>query len=262
MELGICCGRPSEAQARVLVDAGCDYYEPSIAGAVMSRDRADFDASLTDWVVSGLAPRSANVFLPGDLAVVGAAVDEGRLEIYAREALRRLEVLGIERAVFGSGAARNVPDGFSRDHARRQLGAFLARVAALGSPEVVVCLEHLRRAETNIVNSLQEAGELVEAIGAEQLGLVVDGYHLEEEDEDPKVVRRFAALVRHVHVCGSGRTPPAASDAKRLAELFDELAGVGYVGRCSIECRWTEIVAEAPAALDVVREAARATGLM
>ncbi|MHB1598600.1 MAG: sugar phosphate isomerase/epimerase family protein [Acidimicrobiales bacterium] len=270
MELGVCTGPPSAERAARLVSAGCEYYEPSVAGAVMVAGRDAFTAGIGEWAGGGLAPRSANVLLPGDLAVVGEERDDERLAGYLAEAFRRAHELGLERVVFGSGTARNVPEGFDRDEARRQFADTLRLAAADakdavesggGSGEMLVCLEHLRRAETNLVNSLAEAGELAEEIGVASLVLVVDGYHLEEEGEDPAVVRRFAPLVRHVHVCGSGRVPPRPQDGERLRALFGELAAIGYEGRCSIECRWTDIDEEAPAALAVVRAAAEATGL-
>lgn len=267
MELGVCTSPPSAERAERLVSAGCDYYEPSVAGAVMAEGHEQFVAGLDEWVRGGLAPRSANVLLPGDLAVVGPARDEARLADYLREAFWRVHELGIERVVFGSGTARNVPDGFDHGEARGQFAAALqlaarfAEHARAGGAEILVCLEHLRSAETNLVNTLAEAGELAEQVGAANLALVVDGYHLEEQDEDPSVVRRFAPLVRHVHVCGSGRVPPRSEDGGRLEALFAELAAIGYAGRCSIECRWTDIDEEAPGALAVVRAAAEAAGL-
>jgi len=265
MELGVCTSPPSADRAERLVSAGCDYYEPSVAGAVMAQEREQFVAGLGEWVRGGLAPRSANVLLPGDLVVVGTARDETRLAGYLREAFRRACDLGLERVVFGSGTARNVPDGFDHGEAVRQFADALELAASCateaGGKDIVVCLEHLRPAETNLVNTFAEAGELAEQVGVANLALVVDGYHLEEQDEDPSVVRRFAPLVRHVHVCGSGRVPPRPEDGARLRALFTELAAIGYEGRCSIECRWTDIDDEAPRALAVVRTAAEAAGL-
>jgi len=80
MELGVCTGPPSAERAARLASAGCEYYEPSVAGAVMVAGRDAFTAGIGEWARGGLAPRSANVLLPGDLAVVGEERDDERDE--------------------------------------------------------------------------------------------------------------------------------------------------------------------------------------
>ena len=93
------------------------------------------------------------------------------------------------------------------------------------------------------------------------LGLTVDGYHLDQEHEDVGVVGDVASLVRHVHVCGPGRRPPATGDETYLMPLLSVLASIEYTGRCSIECRWADLASEAPRALETVRRAAEKAGL-
>src|SRR5579875_915721 len=263
---GICTmgAPPSEQRAKVLRDAGCDYYEPAVATGVMAEDRDDFEANLGRWSVGGLEPRSANVFLPGDLKVVGPEVHPEKVQAYMGEALRRAKVLGIERIVFGSGKAREVPDGFPVQEAYRQLkqaSRWAAEAAEQAGGGAVICLEHLRHQETNILNSLAEAGQMARELDLANVGLVVDIYHLMEEQEDFGVVGSVADKVAHVHVCGPDRHPPAAEDEKRLVALFDRLAAIGYRGRISIEASFADVESEAPAALGAVRHAAEVAGL-
>jgi sugar phosphate isomerase/epimerase len=260
MEIGVCLAPPATELAAALAAAGCGYYEPPMAAAVMAADAGSFAATADSWTVAGLPPRSANMLLPGELKVVGEHVDTGAVAGYQAEVGRRARLLGLDVLVFGSGTARRAPDGFPPEAARRQYGEAL-RLAARQAPETVIAAEHLRRAETNVVNSLADAAALVREVGEPGLGLVVDGYHLDEEDEDVGVVRDVAPLIRHVHVCGPGRRPPAPGDEGYLAPLLRALAGIGYTGRCSIECRWTDPLTEAPAAVGTVRQAAEQAGL-
>lgn len=262
LQFGICTGPPGRERAAVLRAAGCDYYEPMVAGAVMAKDRAEFDAALGEWGAGGLEPKSVNVLFPGQLKLVGPDADTEQVRAYLAEAMRRAGLLGTERVVFGSGAARAVPEGFPRLQAYSQLKEVLRLACELARPGTVICLEHLRRAETNLVNSLAEAGALAGELALPNLALVVDGYHLAEEDEDAAVVGRFAGQVAHVHVCGPARQPPGEGDVERMAALFKELAAIGYEGRCSIECNFSDIESEAPAALGAVREAAVIAGLV
>ncbi|HTT92151.1 MAG TPA: TIM barrel protein [Acidimicrobiales bacterium] len=261
MEFGICSGPPGRDRANMLRAAGCDYYEPMVAGAIMAKGSSDFDTSVDEWHAGGLEPKSANVLLPGRLKIVGPDADPEELRAYLTEAMRRAQLLGTETVVFGSGTARAVPDGFPRDDAYAQLKQAVRLACGLAGPGTLVCLEHLRRAETNIVNRLAEAGAIVEELGLANLALVVDGYHLAEENEDVSVVRQVAGNVAHVHVCGPARRPPGESDVDRMAALFEQLVCIGYEGRCSIECNFSDVEAEAPAALAAVRRAAGVAGL-
>jgi sugar phosphate isomerase/epimerase len=260
MEIGVCLAPPPAELAAALASAGCGYYEPPMAATVMAADADLFAAKLDSWTVAGLSPRSANMLLPGELKVAGEHVDTDAVTGYYTEAGRRAKLLGLDVLVFGSGAARRAPDGFPPDRARRQYGEAL-RLAARRAPETVIAAEHLRRAETNVVNSLADAAALVREVDEPGVGLVVDSYHLDEEDEDVGVVRDVAPLIRHVHVCGPGRRPPAPGDEGYLAPLLHALADIRYTGRCSIECRWTDPVTEAPAAVSAVRQAAERAGL-
>jgi D-psicose/D-tagatose/L-ribulose 3-epimerase len=262
VEFGVCIGPPGEARAALLLAAGCDYYEPTVAKAIMAEDRAGFEAHVGEWTAGGLAPRAANVLLPGDLPIVGERADAGKLRAYLDEALSRAAALGIERVVFGSGTARNVPDGFPREQAYGQLREALRTACDAAGAETIVCLEHLRAAETNLVNRLEEAGDIVGELGLANLALVADAYHLAEEGEEVAVVAKVADKVAHVHVCGPARRPPTEADEPLLRPFFEQLAAIGYRGRCSIECNFAEVDSEAPAALDAVRRIASGAGLV
>lgn len=259
MRIGICMPPPSRELAAALGSAGCDYYEPPVATTIMASDAGSFEADIGSWTVGPLPPRSANVLLPGDVKVVGDDVDADTVSGYLAEASRRAKLLGLEVLVFGSGAARRAPAGFPPGRARRQFGEALRLAARYAAPEVVVAAEHLRAAETNVVNSLAEAAAVVREIGSG--GLTIDGYHLDEQHEDVGVVGDVASLVRHVHVCGPGRRPPAPGDETYLMPLLRALAGVGYAGRCSIECRWSDPAKQGPRAVETVRRAAGEAGL-
>lgn len=262
VKIGICMSPPSETLGTRLGEAGCDYYEPGMARTVMADDAASFDAQLASWSSGGLEPRSANTFVPAELPVVGPAVDQSALRTYLKEALRRARALGLETIVFGSGGARRIPDGFDRAEATEQFAAALRMAAEEAYPDVTIAAEHLRKAETNLMNSLAEAAELVASVGAANLALVVDIYHLNEEHEDVGVVRDAAPYIRHVHVCGSSRQAPTDDDIDMLAPLFRALADISYDRRCSIECGWKDLAVQGAPALAAVRTAARQAGLV
>ena len=79
--LGCCVS--SEEQLAVIEGTAADYTEPPVASVVMA---PLFDELGPRLASSPCPARAANVFLPGDLAVVGPAVDQARVEAYVGEA--------------------------------------------------------------------------------------------------------------------------------------------------------------------------------
>ncbi len=255
LPLGCCVA--DEIQLAVIEPTGADYSEPPVASAVMG---PRFDVLRPRLEASTTPARAANVFLPGDLPVVGPAVDQARVEAYVAEAVARLGGLGVRVLVFGSGRARSIPDGFDRAAALDQLEAFtrLAAAAALAQG-VQLVIEPLRRAESNVFNSVREAGAFVRGRQIGDARVLADLYHMQEEGEDFGALDDCADLLAHTHVADSGRTPPGQGDWD-LQGFLERLRAAGYAGACSIECIWSDFAAEAPAAVAHMRSVAERAG--
>jgi sugar phosphate isomerase/epimerase len=250
MRVGCCISTLD--QLEVLEQTGADFCELQVTR--LARLEASEFAALAARLAGSSAPaRRANVLLPSDLAVVGPMVDVDRLHEYLQLALDRLSGLGVEVAVFGSGASRRVPDGFDGGRALDQLAEFVRRLAAAAAERrITVAVEHLRREETNLLNTLADAADFIRGRGLVGVALLADVYHLYEERESLDVLADCAGLVAHVHLADSGRRPPGQGDWDLLAFLA-ELNRGGYRGDVSIECAWTDFAAEAPAAVAQVR---------
>lgn len=268
MDIGICGPTPSQMLASRLIDEGCAYYEPSMSRSIMQAEPAVFDrthlstAGIDAWSVDGLSPRAAGNLMPGELPAVGVDCDMAAIEEYLAEALRRATMLGVDTVVFGSGAARRVPKSFPVARAREQFAEVLRMAVGLAGSGIAICAEHVTRSETNFINSVAEAAAMVNEFQIKGLLLTIDLYHLTEESEPSSVVRDVRDMVGHVHVCGAvARRAPQIGDEGFLLPLFDQLADIGYTGRCSIECRWQDIEREGPPAVAAVRRAAELAGL-
>lgn len=254
MELG-CCITPDQVAA--LAAAGGDYAELTVAGAVMGGDEAAFSRLMEQFTGATIKPLAYNVFLPGDRTIVGPAVDREWLADYSREALARIARLTGPGAivVLGSGRSRSIPEGFSRATALDQLADFLGQLGALArGHEITIALEHLRRAESNVFTSLRESGDFIRQRGLRDVHLLVDLYHLTEEDEPLATIDDYADLLVHAHIADSERRHPGTGTYP-IAPFFAQLHKNGYTGRCSIECRWTDFDAEIGEAMAVLRGA-------
>jgi D-psicose/D-tagatose/L-ribulose 3-epimerase len=253
LTVGYCTSVKNLAAAKA---AGFDYVELATTEiAALSDD--EFEQTARTAAAIGLPTPVSNLFLPATLKVTGPEADGDRQVAYVTKAFDRLARLGVDTVVFGSGGARRVPEGFPRDAAFRQLVEFGRRVAPLARAHgVTVAVEPLRREETNIVNSAAEGLELVEAVDDAGFQLMVDFYHLASEHEDPRIIVRARPHLRHVHMANpTGRVFPRTAEEFDYEPFFASLRAIGYDRRISIEASTTDMQADAPRAIALLRGA-------
>ena len=91
---------------------------------------------------------------------------------------------GAKIMVFGSGAARKVPEGFQYQKARRQIKDFLAVCNSYCETyDLYIAIEPLNKSESNILNTFKEAAELQKEVNLPRIKLLVDAYHFAAESE-------------------------------------------------------------------------------
>ena len=236
--------------------AGFDYVELSTTEIANLSD-ADFEQARTRIQQVGLPVPATNLFLPAALKVTGPAIDREQQMAYVRKAFDRLANIGTQIVVFGSGGARQVPDGFAKDEAFQQLVDFGRRIAPEARARgITVTIEPLRHQETNIINSAAEGLRLVEAINDANFQLMVDFYHLASEQEDPAIISRASAHIRHLHMANpTGRVFPRKWDEYDYAPFFAALQKVGYDKRISVEASTQDFSTDAPLAIALLRRA-------
>ena len=153
VQVGLCTALKDIDAAKT---AGFEYLELGTSEIAALSD-ADFDSALARIRQLGLPVPVTNLFLPATLKVTGPAVDRDEQIRYVRRAFARLSRLGTGIVVFGSGGARRVPEGFSKDDAFKQLVEFGRRAAEEArAHNITIAVEPLRRQETNIINSAAE----------------------------------------------------------------------------------------------------------
>ena len=236
--------------------AGFDYAELATTEIAGLSD-ADFEQAAARLRQSGMATPAANLFLPPTLKVTGPAIDQDQQMAYVRRAFARLSRLGTQIVVFGSGPARTVPEGFPKDRAFQQLVDFGRRIAPEARARgITVTIEPQRHEETNIINSAGEGLDLVNAIGDPNFQLMIDFYHLALEKEDPAIVIRAGAHIRHLHTANpDGRVFPLKWEEYNYGPFFAALRQIGYDQRISVEASTKNLSADAPIAVALLRRA-------
>jgi len=135
----------------------------------------------------------------------------------------------------------------------REVFALAGDVA--GGYGITVVIEPLREAETNQINLVSEALATARELDHPNVRVLADLWHMYEGQEPLDVLLDTEGLLAHVHVADTGRQPPGTGSYD-YATLFAHLRAIGYTGRVSIECKWSDFEAESRRALAFLREMA------
>ncbi len=198
---------------------------------------------------------ACNIFIPGDLKVVGPAVDEAAVLAYVETVFARAQKAGIGMIIWGSGQSRRIPDGFDKAKAKEQFIAIARKIAAAGSKyNVVLALENLNTTEANFITSVKEALEIVKAVNHKNLRLCADIYHMLKENESAAVIEDAKGYLAYCELAEKeGRTPPGVK-GDNFRPYFAALKNIGYKGKVVIECRWEDFATQGRSAYKEVEK--------
>src|SRR5260370_20213246 len=190
------CPGPSDL-ALLDTTLGLDFIELPVAKALMGTTD-DFEQLVAQLHRSRLIARAANVLLPATLKVVGPETRPDELSDYASTAFDRACRLGISVLVFGSGASRFVPAGYSRERALKQFEDAVRIVGEQASARgLTLAVEPLNSRETNLLNSVGEAAEFLRHRSLDVVRLVADLWPMECEGEQLGVLDDLAHVIAH-----------------------------------------------------------------
>jgi sugar phosphate isomerase/epimerase len=242
--------------APVLVELGYDYIELSLAH-LTELSGEDFYSVKRMLAVAGIPCESCNNFFPPHLKLTGTEVNLPSILLYATKAVERAAELGSSIVVFGSGQAKNVPDGFPKELAWQQLVSLCQALDPVaGANHITIVLEPLRKAECNIVNSVAEGLELIKVSNTKNIKLLVDFYHLDAENESPDILLEAASNISHVHLANpAGRGFPKSWNENHSYQLFfEKLKRINYNGRVSVEAFTDDFYEDAKASINFMNQ--------
>ena len=200
---------------------------------------------------------AVHCFVPGELKITGPDVNQAALTKYVTTAFERAEKCGVKTIVFGSGGARQIPDGFDRTKAHHQLVWFCKMLAPIAHKHgVTVVVEPLNRAECNVLNSVGECASLVRQTDNPGLRLLVDAYHLLRDKDMVDDVLKNGDVFAHVHIATEAKRLAPNSEPCDFAPFFDALVKGGYDGRVSIEAKLPDTVEALAASLALMKSLA------
>jgi sugar phosphate isomerase/epimerase len=147
--------------------------------------------------------------------------------------------LGGAVLVHGSPKQRQIAPGETHAIALARLQDGLAQVAlAAARVGVIYCIEPLSRRETELVNTIAEAAELVRSIDHPNLRTMIDcsAAGLTETDSIASLIERWlpTGLIAHVQVNDPNRRGPGQGDMQ-FAPILAALKRHGYDGTLAVE---------------------------
>jgi sugar phosphate isomerase/epimerase len=186
--------------------------------------------------------KSCNMMLPGEIKIVGPDADPAAAEAYLNKLFPALGEAGVPIQVFGSGRSRRLPDGFDRGRAHEQVNDFLRLCVPLAeAANVTVVIEPLRRAECNLINTIDDGMAHVRAVDHPSIKCLLDTYHFWSNDEPLASLEAALPDIRHVHVADlEGRSSPGDGGGSDYVPIFSILKHGNYTGGISIEGKMPE----------------------
>jgi D-psicose/D-tagatose/L-ribulose 3-epimerase len=118
---------------------------------------------------------------------------------------------------------------------RRIADALAEAVDYAGERGIIIALEPLCRYDTHIINTVEQGVELIEMIQRENVGLLLDTFHMNIEEKSlGDAVKKAGQLLFHLQVCENDRGLPGTGHID-WNELSRSLTQTDYDGWISLE---------------------------
>ncbi|MGH6897416.1 MAG: sugar phosphate isomerase/epimerase family protein [Geminicoccaceae bacterium] len=200
--------------------------------AELRRIAEDHGLAITGLHYLLLAPPGLSITSPD--AVVGTRTTD------VMRALIELGAdLGGKVLVHGSPKQRSVAPGQSKAEALENAKACFAAIAEdAEAAGVLYCIEPLAASDAELINTVEEAAAIVEAIGSAAVRTMIDtcAAGRSERSPIPELIEHWlpTGKVAHIHLNDPNRRGPGQGDL-RFGPILAVLQRHGYPGICAIE---------------------------
>lgn len=238
-----------EENVRRLADFGYDSVE------IMTTYPKSVD---WNWVRQVLARNSMTVswVCTGELGLLGYTLSETEDALW-EQSLSRIEELVDLAASFQVGVNIGNTKGRYRDSVprektyKRAVEGFRRICDYAKERNVTVAIETGAFVYINFLNTCQEAAEMIRHVDRDNLGIMLDLWHLYVEEKSIlEIIEQYGPICRHVHLADSNRMYPGAGNLDFQA-IIEAFRSVGYDKAFSVEVRQT------PDSITAAREAAK-----
>jgi len=244
------------ATFEAVAEAGFDYVELPLS-AIWNLLPSEVEK--LRQALQAIPCKACNIFFPGGLDIVGPEQNINGLKTYLEKMLPLAASLGAKTLVFGSGGARKIPEGQTREATWRQLRGVLDYMNGYAETAgVKISVEPLNLTETDMLNTYGDAVAISK--GLPNIATMIDSYHVATDGQTYDDVYENPDKLWHLHTAyPTGRMVPSPGDDMALyADFVKMVKTLGYDDKISVEgaLRATEpqgIKAEVKACLGVLK---------
>jgi D-psicose/D-tagatose/L-ribulose 3-epimerase len=141
----------------------------------------------------------------------------------------------------GVGAAQLLDPPARAQQWRRAVASVSEAADSASKRGVKLAVEPLNRFETDLVNTVDQGLQLIADVGAPNVGLLLDTFHMNIEEKDiPAAIRRASGHIVEFHACANDRGAPG-DDHLPWPQIAGALKEARYDGPIVIEAFTPEI---------------------
>ncbi len=242
MKYGVCICFDNIEGIKQAAEIGYDYVEFSFQAIVNADDKA-FNNMKNLLSELNIKCETTNCFLPGSFNISSGNADMNEVAAFVEKGMKRGQELGLRIVVFGSGGAKQIPDGVEFGTAFKRLYEFLRDIVSpiAGKYDIQIAIEPLCKKEVNIINTVIEGAMLAVATGKDNIAVLADIYHMKEENETWQDILDVGSQLIHSHISNPGsdsnnakRVYPTDKNEYDYKGFLDAIEKVGCK-RCSVE---------------------------
>ncbi|KAA2240068.1 sugar phosphate isomerase/epimerase [Chitinophaga agrisoli] len=250
--IGVCSSYKNDS---IFGKAGYIYIEEGVSRLLSPVvNDAQFASQAADIKQTRCKVQTCNGFIPGTIKIVGPQVDEARVLGYVDTVMQRAQKAGIQLIVLGSGDARKIPDGVDHAVVKKQFIVLCRKMAEVAAKyDRIIAMENLNSTETNFINTLAEANDVVNAIHHPNFKLTADIYHMLKENEPASVIDNAKGNLVHCHIAEREKRAAPGVAQQDFRPYFAALHRIGFDGRIMVECRWEDMAAQSKPTLDYLQ---------
>ncbi|HEV7331547.1 MAG TPA: sugar phosphate isomerase/epimerase family protein [Flavisolibacter sp.] len=190
-----------------------------------------------------------NVLFPPALKIAGPDVEEKKVLDYLDAVLLRAQKAGIKHLVLGSGGARGLPKGYDAVKAKADFTLLAKKMAIAASKhKVTIILENLNSTETNFLNTLRDAADVVRTVNHPSFRLNADIYHMMKENESPEEIRKAGDVIIYSEIAEKETRTLPGMTGDDFRPYLQALKAIGFMGPIMIEGRVNSLHTDVPKA--------------
>ncbi|MCD6448952.1 MAG: sugar phosphate isomerase/epimerase [Thermotogaceae bacterium] len=216
---------------RLAKDLGYDAVEIAI------RDPKNFPVNVLEKAMSEFDMRVSAIGTGMAYLAEGLSLSHNDREIREKAIERLKEHMEVARLIDTTvivGLIRGKAEG--RENALDILRDSMEKVCEFAaSKNVYIVIEPLNRYESDILNTAEETIRFIEDMKCENLGLLLDTFHMNIEERDPvESIVKSKNWLKHFHVADSNRWAPGFGHINFKA-IFHALKDINYKGFVTVE---------------------------